>query len=318
MLRAHCTMVHPPADNSTSLMDPHKDIVYAHMGKILFRDALKLIVAPLLDLNHCIHWTGLFFPWHRWYLHANLPTDAAHFYESAFFKESDPKSGLDGWGDTSTQFRVLDGGFSAFSSFWLLYPFPHMLHQKFNLFPRVEQVLPVPGLAYNHTCPANASFIKPVVESLIDGFVGDFKGFQARMEGGPHINVHFIVGRDVGGLCPSDTPVGYISGPTFTANGSVTSLIIRPLLIASPLLDPLFWLNHAMVNCIWFKWQKKHKLNTYAFEGGSVQQFENTTVFSQYLNEGPPYLTSPLAPLRPPTPLTTFIQSTPGLVPLLV
>jgi hypothetical protein len=32
-------------------MDPHKDIVYAHMGKIRFRDALKLIVAPLLDLN---------------------------------------------------------------------------------------------------------------------------------------------------------------------------------------------------------------------------------------------------------------------------
>jgi hypothetical protein len=33
-------------------MDSRKDIVYAHMGKICFRDALKLIVVPLLDLNH--------------------------------------------------------------------------------------------------------------------------------------------------------------------------------------------------------------------------------------------------------------------------
>jgi hypothetical protein len=32
---------------------------------------------------------------------------------------------------------------------------------------------------YDQTRPANASFIQPVVESLIDGF----KGFQARMEG---------------------------------------------------------------------------------------------------------------------------------------
>jgi hypothetical protein len=52
-----------------------------------------------------------------------------------------------------------------------------MLHWKFSLFPLFEQVFPVPGLTYDHTCPANASCIKLVVESLIDGFVGDFKGF---------------------------------------------------------------------------------------------------------------------------------------------
>ncbi|KAJ7908749.1 hypothetical protein B0H13DRAFT_2495887 [Mycena leptocephala] len=130
----------------------------------------------------------------------NPLTDAAHFYESAFFKESDPKSGLGSWGEASTQFRVLDGRFSVSSSFWPSYPFPHRLRQKFNLFPQFEQVFPVPGLVYDQTRPANASFIQPVVESLIDGF----KGFQARMEGvevnvahssGPHINVHFIVGR---------------------------------------------------------------------------------------------------------------------------
>ncbi|KAJ7881447.1 tyrosinase copper-binding domain-containing protein [Mycena leptocephala] len=203
-------------------MDPQKDIVYAHM-----------------DLTHHIHWTGLFFPWHRWYLHVfedalrnrcgyrgALPywdwmKDAANFYESAFFKESDPKSGLGSWGNTLTQFRILDSTLFASSSFWLLYPFLHMLHQKFNLFPQFEQVFPVPGLAYDYTHSANASFIKLMVESLIDGFVGDFKGFQTQMEGveGPHINVHFIVSRDTGGSCPSDVPAGCISGPTFAANG---------------------------------------------------------------------------------------------------
>ncbi|KAJ7883317.1 hypothetical protein B0H13DRAFT_1890405 [Mycena leptocephala] len=141
-----------------------------------------------------------------------------------------------------------------------------MLRQKFNLFPQFEQVFPVPGLVYDYTHPANASFIKLVVESLIDGFVEDFKGFQTRMEGvervgGSH-NYHWAKEND------RDT-------------------------------DPLFWLHHAMVNCIWFKWQKKHKLNTYAFEGGSIQQFENTTIFSQYLNGGPPYLTrAPVLQLR--------------------
>jgi tyrosinase len=109
--------------------------------------------------------------------------DAANFYDSAFFKESDPKSGLGGWGGAATQFRVLDGGFSASSSFRLSYPFPHTLRRNFTLFPPLELVYPVPGLPYNDSRPASTSFIKPVVQSLTDGFVGDFKGFQTRMEG---------------------------------------------------------------------------------------------------------------------------------------
>ncbi|KAJ7883330.1 hypothetical protein B0H13DRAFT_1890415 [Mycena leptocephala] len=139
--------------------------------------------------------------------------DAANFYESAFFKESDPKSGLGGWGDASTQFHVLDGGFSASS--WYLHEFRAMIplynvnevclsDQITKIQPKPAGtylsmvfffVFPVPGLAYDHTHPANASFIKLVVESLTDGFVGDFKDFQVRMEGveGPLIKVHFIV-----------------------------------------------------------------------------------------------------------------------------
>ncbi|KAJ7713461.1 Di-copper centre-containing protein [Mycena olivaceomarginata] len=262
-----------PYNASGSLFD---DIVYAHM-----------------NLNHRIHWNGLFLPWHRWYLflfdsllrshcgyRGPLPywdwtKDAADFYESPFFKDSDPESGLGGWGDASTGFRVLDGAFSASSSFQLSYPFPHTLRRNYTLIPQLDVVFPVPGLAWNHTRPGNASFTKPVVESLIDGFVGDYKGFQARMEGveGPHLNVHFTIGGDVAGACPVDAPAGCISGPTFSSN------------------DPLFFLHHAMLDRIWFKWQKKHNLNKNAFEGGSVQHLENASAFGLYPTGGPPYLT---------------------------
>ncbi|KAJ7693383.1 Di-copper centre-containing protein [Mycena rosella] len=261
-----------PFNDSGSLFD---DYVYAHM-----------------DLNHHIHFTGLFFPWHRWYLHSfeqvlrnrcgyrgafpywDWTQDAADFYGSAFFQDSSPKSGLGGWGDASTQLRVLDGAFSASSSFRVSYPFPHTLRRNFTLFPPLDALLPVPDMAWKAR-PANASFTKPVVESLIDGFVGDFKGFQAQMEGpkGPHPNVHLIIGGDMSGQCPVDAPAGCVSGPTFSPN------------------DPLFFLHHAMVDRIWFKWQRKHKLNKHAFAGGSVQQLDNVTVFSEYPTGGPPFLT---------------------------
>ncbi|KAJ6498893.1 Di-copper centre-containing protein [Mycena sanguinolenta] len=267
-----------PYNASGSLFD---DIVYTHM-----------------DLNHrvsffLIHWTGLFFPWHRWLLHlfenalrtrcgypGPIPywdwtqADASDFYESSFFKDSDPESGLGGWGDASTGYRVLDGGFSASSSFQLSYPFPHTLRRNFDLYPPLDILLGIPGLVYNHTRPANASFTEPVVESLINGFVGDYKGFQTLMEGteGPHMNIHFGVGGDLGGACPNDAPPGCIPGATFSVN------------------DPLFFLHHAMIDRIWFKWQQKHN-NKYAFKGGAVQRLENASAFSLYPNGGPPYLT---------------------------
>ncbi|KAJ6521931.1 Di-copper centre-containing protein [Mycena vulgaris] len=258
---------------SGSLFD---DFVYAHM-----------------DLNHHIHMTGFFFPWHRWHIYSfdqalrnscgyqgpfpywDWTQDAANFYESPFFKDSDPTTGMGGWGDASTQFRVLDGGFSASSPFRLSYPFPHTLRRNFTLFPPLEILFPVPGYVWNHTRPANASFTQPVVDRLIDGFEGDFKGFQAQMEGaeGPHLNVHFIIGGDAGGSCPSDAPAGCTPGPTFSAN------------------DPLFFLHHAMVDRIWFKWQQRHPRNRHAFAGGSVQRFESAAIFSTYPTGGAPFLT---------------------------
>ncbi|KAN0111160.1 hypothetical protein V8E52_008772 [Russula decolorans] len=87
----------PPINTSSSYFD---DLVYLHM-----------------DLNIRIHGTGLFLPWHRWFVHVfeellknkcgytgsspywDWTIDAPNFYESSFWKDSDPKSGLGGWGD---------------------------------------------------------------------------------------------------------------------------------------------------------------------------------------------------------------------------
>jgi hypothetical protein len=90
---------------------------------------------------------------------------------------------MGGWGSASTQFRVLDGAFSASSSFLLSYPYPHTLRRNYTIFPPIEQLFPIPGFVWNHTRQANESFTTPVVESLIDGFVGNYKGFQTHMEG---------------------------------------------------------------------------------------------------------------------------------------
>ncbi|KAJ7150509.1 Di-copper centre-containing protein [Mycena crocata] len=255
-----------PYNASGSLFD---DIVYAHM-----------------DLNHHIHITGLFFPWHRWYVYGfdaalrnrcgyrgpspywDWTQDASDFFNSPFFQDSDPVSGLGGWGVPDMQFRVVDGAFSASSGFQLAYPFPHTLRRNFTLYPPMQELFPFPDFLWNQTCTANESFTKPVVQSLIDGYIGDFKGMQAKMEGvdGPHANVHFMVNGDLGGACPSDAPPGCTPGPTFPQ-------------------------RLQMVDRIWFKWQKKHDLNKNAFEGGSVQRLDNASIYALYPNGGPPMLT---------------------------
>lgn len=46
-----------------------------------------------------------------------------------------------------------------------------------------------------------------------------------------------------------------------------------------------------MVDKVWFDWQNKHPANARAYAGGSVQAFENETIYNQYPNGAPPYLT---------------------------
>ena len=53
--------------------------------------------------------------------------DAPDFFESSFWKDSNPLSGLGGWDDPNADFSVPDGGFDEF---YLSYPSSHILRRN--------------------------------------------------------------------------------------------------------------------------------------------------------------------------------------------
>lgn len=106
---------------------------------------------------------------------SHRPVDAPDFYESSFWKDSDPKSGLGGWGDPNADYDVRDGGFSELC---LSYPSPHTLRRNFTLRP---YDFPSP-LFSDPTLEANASFSSAAIETVLAAAAGDFKGFQVSLE----------------------------------------------------------------------------------------------------------------------------------------
>ena len=104
--------------------------------------------------------------------------DAGDFYHSPFFKDSDPHSGLGGWGNPAADMEVQDGGFAT--GFKLAYPFPHNLRRNFTLRPWInyqDARFPIDELK-----AANETFTASVVETLVNGYTGDFEGFQIEVD----------------------------------------------------------------------------------------------------------------------------------------
>jgi hypothetical protein len=100
--------------------------------------------------------------------------DAPDFYESSFWKDSDPVSGLGGWGDPNADFEVPDGGFHTLL---LSYPSPHTVRRNFTLYPFTGFVLFTDPLKMG-----NASFTASVVEAILETPAADYKGLQAALE----------------------------------------------------------------------------------------------------------------------------------------
>ncbi|KAJ6626038.1 Di-copper centre-containing protein [Mycena sp. CBHHK59/15] len=273
-----------------------------------------------VNLNTRIHFTGLFLPWHRWYVQVyetalktrcnfrgtspywNWVEDYADVYDSDLFKDSDPVSGLGGWGDPANDISVPDGGFSNTSSFRLSYPSPHTLRRNFTLQPFLD--FPLAGFLSpaQQQLDANATFTPAERDKLVNGFVGDYKGFQKYFEGfnGSHGAVHLMMGGDLSGKCPGNAPANCTGGPTFSAN------------------DPLFWMHHAMVDKMWFDWQNRHLSNTKAFFGGSVQALENVTYHNIYPNGAAPFYNinsiMPSDGLFPQAKISDVISTTEGML----
>ena len=101
-------------------------------------------------------------------------TDAPDFYESSFWKDSDPKSGLGGWGDPNADYQVPDGGFHTLP---LSYPSPHTVRRNFTLLQPT-----FPGAAPGPQVANNASFSASVIEEILKSPPGDYKKFQAAVE----------------------------------------------------------------------------------------------------------------------------------------
>jgi tyrosinase len=107
---------------------------------------------------------------------SNGRIDAPDFYESSFWKDSGPMSGLGGWGDPNDDYTVHDGGFRNLQ---LAYPVPHYVRRNFSLL--AWKGLPFP-LITDRLKIGNTSFSASVVESLLETPAGDFKGFQTVFE----------------------------------------------------------------------------------------------------------------------------------------
>jgi hypothetical protein len=110
----------------------------------------------------------------------NPMADAFDFQNSTFW-DPDTTSGVGGWGDPNDDYQITDGGFA--DGFIVSYPSPHRLRRYYT---------PTPSDNPNELL-ANA-FTPESQVAMVNGFEGNFLGFQARFEPGSHRSVHYIVG----------------------------------------------------------------------------------------------------------------------------
>jgi len=264
----------PPLNETGSFYD---DLVYLHM-----------------DLNMRIHFTGLFLPWHRYFVHYfenalkkrcgykgvtpywDWTIDAHDMFNSAFFDNS-TYQGVGGWGDPNNDFQIYTGGFKDQIR---TYPSLHHIRRNFSLYPfdNPNAVKPFPNDPNAPPLPVgfavNGSMTKANETFAVNGFEGDFITFQAFVEQTStlHGGIHLILGADMTGYCPANAPPDCIPGAKWTTN------------------DPLFFLHHGMVDKIWNEWQEASPLNKYAFGGGSVAVADTFLNFETFPNGLPPFL----------------------------
>ncbi|KAF8602082.1 Di-copper centre-containing protein [Ceratobasidium sp. AG-I] len=234
----------PPQSSAASFYD---DLVYIHM-----------------DTNNLDHFTAIFLPWHRWFLHTlqdNLKNqcgfkgtipfwdwsrDVATLPVAPVFNGS-ATHGLGTFGSTATGFNVTNG---AFNSTIRQYPAPHHLQRNFTLYPFRNS--PFPFTPYDVNLPAPQAFTPEIMDSIVSGSTGNFTDFAYKIDGrraqGPHNAAHLMTG------------------------GDMASLLWSPN-------DPIFWLHHAQLDCTWARWQQKNGANLMAFGGGLKQDLDNYDIY---------------------------------------
>ncbi|KAJ1302853.1 hypothetical protein OPQ81_003155 [Rhizoctonia solani] len=211
----------PPYNPSGSYYD---DLVYAH-----------------IDSNVKDHFTAIFLPWHRWYLHtfheALKKEYVANMTASPVY-DPDPEVGLGTFGAP-----LVDGAFKDASR---LYPTPHVINRTYTAYPFKADMFP-----FSFTQPElpASEVLKPEnIDKIVYGSKGNYTDFAYNIDGvraqGPHNAAHMMM-------------IGDIRNPLWSPN------------------DPLFYLHHANLDCIWARWQNVHEDNRKAFGGGLTQDLAN-------------------------------------------
>ena len=104
---------------------------------------------------------------------------------SAFFDGS--PSGVGGWGDPTDDFQITTGGFKDVIA---AYPSPHRIRRNCTIEP-FNGPDPTPPFPIDPNAPPvpqdfmiNTTMTQQNVDSLVNGFGGDFIGFQTYFESG--------------------------------------------------------------------------------------------------------------------------------------
>ena len=123
-------------------------------------------------------------PWHReWGRFDDFHLDAHDFYNSDFFNDS--SSGVGGWGDPANDYQISTGGFKDLT---VAYPSPHHIRRNFALFPFANPnfLNRFPGDPNAPPPPKdlmiNTTMTKDQVDSLVNGYEGDFMKFHEVLE----------------------------------------------------------------------------------------------------------------------------------------
>ncbi|KAB5589174.1 Tyrosinase tyrosinase: common central domain containing protein [Ceratobasidium theobromae] len=242
----------PPVNTSSSLYD---DFVYTHM-----------------DASIPAHYNALFLPFHRWIIDAfrkaltekcgypgeipywNWTLDVGNYSASPVFG-SDKDSGLGTIGNPQANFTVTDG---TIASDIRPYPNPHMIQRPYTEHPYRNANATIRAFR-NPELSVSEILNSKVVDGIIAGSDGNFTDFLTVLQGPTEQGVHGAGHAVVG--------------------GDMTSEFWSPN-------DPLFFLHHTMIDCIWAKWQDRSLANTWAFGGGLNQN--QTADFAFPFGVGPP------------------------------
>jgi len=104
--------------------------------------------------------------------------------ENSTMFDDDERIGLGRWGDPNDDIQITTGGFRNTVR---VYPSPHRIRRKYTLQPLVNIPNPFPNdpLAppIDTSILINGSFTRANYDFLLNGFAGDFRGFQAYLEG---------------------------------------------------------------------------------------------------------------------------------------